>query len=191
MSIKYNGKLIAGKYKTQIVTDATESNKGLIRIATQEEINAGTDNTTAVTPKGLATKQNKLTAGTGIEILPDGTINNTQTSAEWGNIQGDIINQSDLIDKFDKKQDVISDLVTIREGASKGATALQSYTETDPIYTADKHKIATKQELTTGLSEKQDKLTAGKNIKISSENVISATIDLTYDEKNCRMVFGG
>ena len=77
MSIKYNGKLIAGKYKTQVVTDATEGNKGLIRIATLEEVNAGTDNTTAVTPKGLATKQNKLTEGTGIEILPDGTINNT------------------------------------------------------------------------------------------------------------------
>ena len=43
----------------------------------------------------------------------------------------------------------------------------------------------------TGIDGKQDKLTAGKNIKISSESVISATIDLTYDEKNCRMVFGG
>ena len=79
MSIKYNGKLIAGKYKTQVVTDATESNKGLIRIATQEEINTGTDNTTAVTPKDLATKQN-----------------------------------------------VIPDLDTIRQGANKGSTALQS-----------------------------------------------------------------
>ena len=79
MSIKYNGKLIAGKYKTQIVTDATESNKGLIRIATLEEVNTGTDNTTAVTPKDLVTKQN-----------------------------------------------VIPDLDTIRQGANKGSTALQS-----------------------------------------------------------------
>lgn len=30
------------------------------------------------------------------------------------------------------KQNVISDLDTIRSGASKGATALQSFTETDP-----------------------------------------------------------
>lgn len=30
------------------------------------------------------------------------------------------------------KQDSISDLATIRDGAAKGATALQSYTETDP-----------------------------------------------------------
>ena len=108
MSIKYNGKLIAGKYKTQVVTDATEGNKGLIRIATLEEVNAGTDNTTAVTPKGLATKQNKLTAGTGIEITEGNVINNTQTSAEWGNIQGDITSQNDLMNKLNTKQNKLT-----------------------------------------------------------------------------------
>ena len=36
----------------------------------------------------------------------------------------------------DSKQDAISDLDTIREGASKGAKALQSFTETDPIFSA-------------------------------------------------------
>ena len=68
------------------------------------------------------------------------------------------------------KQDKISDLDDIRSGAAKGATALQSYTETDPIYTADKPSIALKSEL----DGKQDKLTAGDNIKIV-DNVISAT----------------
>lgn len=34
------------------------------------------------------------------------------------------------------KQDIISDLSTIRSGASKGATALQSFTETDPVFSA-------------------------------------------------------
>lgn len=254
MSIKYNGKLIAGKYKTQVVTDATEGNKGLIRIATLEEVNAGTDNTTAVTPKGLATKQNVIPdldtirqgankGSTALQSIPDEYVTETELNAKGyltqstlpvgSNMQEGVVQvdgttitaedgiisavqqdltpyltkneamttyetvenamsvQEELQSSIDTKQDIISDLVTIREGASKGATALQSYTETDPIYTADKPKIATKQELTTGLSEKQDKLTAGKNIKISSENVISATIDLTYDEKNCRMVFGG
>lgn len=33
---------------------------------------------------------------------------------------------------IDSKQDTISDLATIRSGAALGATALQSYTETDP-----------------------------------------------------------
>ena len=32
------------------------------------------------------------------------------------------------------KQDVITDLDSIRSGAAKGATALQSYTETDPVF---------------------------------------------------------
>lgn len=34
------------------------------------------------------------------------------------------------------KQDKISDLETIRQGAAKGATALQSFTETDPVFSA-------------------------------------------------------
>lgn len=51
------------------------------------------------------------------------------------------------------KQDVITDLATIRSGASKGATALQSYTETDPVYTADKPNIALKSELPTTTSQ--------------------------------------
>lgn len=49
-----------------------------------------------------------------------------------------------------KKQDVISDLDVIRQGASKGATVLQ--TETDPIYTADKPNIALKSEIPTNVS---------------------------------------
>ena len=50
------------------------------------------------------------------------------------------------------KQNVITDLATIRSGASKGATALQSYTETDPVYIADKPNIALKSEIPTKVS---------------------------------------
>lgn len=57
---------------------------------------------------------------------------------------------------IDGKQDTISDLATIREGAAKGATALQSYTETDPVYTADKPSIALKSEI-PDISGKADK----------------------------------
>lgn len=45
------------------------------------------------------------------------------------------------------KQDTIPDLATIRTNAEKGATALQSYTETDPVYMADKPNIALKTEV--------------------------------------------
>lgn len=54
------------------------------------------------------------------------------------------------------KQDTIPDLISIRDGASKGATALQSYTESDPIYIADKPSIALKSEI-PDVSGKADK----------------------------------
>ena len=43
----------------------------------------------------------------------------------WGNIQGTLNNQTDLKTALDAKQDVISDLATIRSGAAKGATSVQ------------------------------------------------------------------
>jgi len=66
--------------------------------------------------------------GTGIDIEDnDGNIviSNTQTSAEWGNITGDIDNQYDLQQALAGKQNVIVDLDTIRSGAALGATSLQ------------------------------------------------------------------
>lgn len=70
------------------------------------------------------TKQDNLTsanAGDGISIV-DGIISNTRVSAEWGNIQGDILTQTDLQNALNAKQNTISDLATIRREAS---TALQ------------------------------------------------------------------
>lgn len=55
-------------------------------------------------PEDIEGKQDVLTAGTGIDIT-NNVISNTQTSAEWGNITGDIDDQSDL-------QDVLDDFVT-------------------------------------------------------------------------------
>ena len=46
-------------------------------------------------------------------------------SASWGTITGDISNQTDLKNALDAKQDTISDLQTIRDGAAAGATAYQ------------------------------------------------------------------
>lgn len=45
------------------------------------------------------------TAGEGISIV-DNVISNTQTSVEWGNIEGDIADQTDLIDLIDTKIDI-------------------------------------------------------------------------------------
>lgn len=68
MSIKYNNKVVAGKYKEQIIPFANTIDAGIAKIATQEEINEGIDNTSIVTPVYLAQKQDKLIAGDGINI---------------------------------------------------------------------------------------------------------------------------
>lgn len=44
---------------------------------------------------------------------------------EWGDIEGDIENQTDLMQALNGKQDIISDLSDIRSGAALGATAVQ------------------------------------------------------------------
>ena len=46
-------------------------------------------------------------------------------------------------DNWDSKQDSISDLETIRSGAALGATALQTYTETDPVFSESPAKNIT------------------------------------------------
>ena len=61
-----------------------------------------------------------------------------------------LINDSNFLTQHQDisgKQDVISDLAIIRNGASKGETALQSFTETDPVYLADKPYIALKSDI--------------------------------------------
>lgn len=85
MSIKYNNKTIAGNYKSQVTPSADTVNKGIIKIATEAEVTAGTSNTTAVTPLYLKKKQNVLTAGSGIKI-ENNTISCTQGGVELGTI---------------------------------------------------------------------------------------------------------
>ena len=72
--------------------------------------------------------------------------------SSWHKVSTGIASQaklSELNNLLSTKQDSISDLDAIREGARKGATALQSYTEIDPVYIADKPSLATKTELAT------------------------------------------
>ena len=89
-------------------------------LATKEELTTG-----------LSGKQNNLTA--------------SQLNAANSGITADKVI---IYDKYEtSKQDVITDLDAIRSGASLGATALQSYNETDPVYLADKPKLALKSEI--------------------------------------------
>ena len=114
-----------------------------------------------------------------------GTSLNELTTTVTG-IQNNKADKSAVESSLADKQDKIEDLETIRSGAAKGATALQSYTETDPTVPAHVKAITTanisswnaKQPAgdyatKTQLDTKQDKLTAGTNITIEG-NVISA-----------------
>lgn len=56
------------------IVDATTTDKGIIRIATQAEVNAGADNTTAVTPATLVAFYNAQESGAGYATtIGDGT----------------------------------------------------------------------------------------------------------------------
>ena len=98
----------------------------------------------------LEGKQEKLVAGENITI-----VGNVISSAGGGGGEGGggsidlsaYAKKEEVNAALEGKQDTISDLATIRSGAAKGATALQSYTETDPVYMADKPSLALKSEL--------------------------------------------
>ena len=64
-------------------------------------------NTNVVATKDdLEYKQDKLSAGEGISISEDNVISNTRISAEWGNIQGNIQDQTDLQNALSNKSTV-------------------------------------------------------------------------------------
>ena len=74
--------------------------------------------------------QTYTTDSSGIITLPD-----YPDEVAWGNIQGTLIDQTDLQNALNAKQDVISDLATIRSGAEAGATAIQPITLASELMT--------------------------------------------------------
>ena len=76
MSIIKNGKKIAGLYKTDLVTPATDTQAGIIKIATEEEVQSGISNNTAITPYQLANQspdKNLVIEYATNAIMPDYT----------------------------------------------------------------------------------------------------------------------
>jgi hypothetical protein len=85
---------------------------------------------------GIAIKDvdNKLQSLEGEEVIPISTGANEPEVVEVDTLK-EYINV-DIDTALEGKQDIISDLATIRSGAALGATALQSYTESDPTVPA-------------------------------------------------------
>ena len=106
--------------------------------------------------------------------IPDGSI--TQEK-----IESSVLNS---------KQDTIPDLDAIRQGAAKGSTALQS--ESDPVYLADKPKLALKVEI-PDVSGKVDKV-VGKGLS-SNDYTDADKLKLTglgnYDDTQMRKLIAG
>ena len=74
----------------------------------------------------------------GLITLPD-----YPDEVAWGNIQGTLSNQTDLKNALDAKQDVISDLATIRSGAEAGSTAVQPASLSEYAKTSELATVAT------------------------------------------------
>lgn len=139
---------------------------------------AGNDiQTTYATKSELPTATSQLTNDSGFITsvafpVTDVQVDGTSVVNANGVAEVDLSNYATtqaLTNGLAAKQDVISDLATIRSGAALGATAVQQ---------ADLAPYATTSAMNAALADKQDTLTAGTNVSISN-NVISAT-DTTY-----------
>lgn len=84
--------------------------------AKQDTLVAGTNIQIAADGKTISATDTTYTAGTGIDIT-NNVISNTQTSAEWGNITGDIEDQTDLQTALDLKANS-ADLATVATSGS-------------------------------------------------------------------------
>ena len=98
--------------------------------------------------------------------------------------------KEDVDAALEGKQDTIPDLDAIRQGAQKGSTALQS--ESDPVYLADKPKLALKVEI-PDVSGKVDKV-VGKGLS-SNDYTDADKLKLAglknYDDTQIRELIAG
>lgn len=138
----------------------------------------------------LEGKQEKLVAGDNITIVGN-VISSTGGGGGGGSVDlSAYAKKADVDAALEGKQDTISDLDTIRQGAAKGSTALQS--ESDPVYLADKPKLALKVEI-PDVSGKVDKVT-GKGLS-SNDYTDADKLKLTglenYDDTQVRELIAG
>ena len=112
------------KFKT--INGAQITGEGNIEVATKSELNAKQD-----VISDLETIRSGAAKGaTALQSVPSG-----YATEQWVNSQGFLKEHQDISNlatkqELNAKQDVISDLDTIRSGAAKGATALQSVPST-------------------------------------------------------------
>ena len=135
---------------------------------------------------GLATKQDKLIAGNGISI--EQNVISATGGGGGGSVDLSAYAKTEEVNAgLATKQDIIPDLKTIREGAAKGATALQS--ESDPVYTADKPNIALKTDLIVKVDKEEGK-GLSSNDYTDEEKAKLAGLE-NYDDTQIRTLIDG
>lgn len=137
----------------------------------------------------LEGKQEKLVAGDNITIVGN-VISSTGGGPGGSTDLSAYAKKADVEAALEGKQDTIPDLDAIRQGAAKGSTALQS--ESDPVYLADKPKLALKVEI-PDVSGKVDKV-VGKGLS-SNDYTDADKLKLTglenYDDTQIRELIAG
>lgn len=129
MSVRLGNKIIAGNYKSQVISSATTKQEGIIKLATENDI-TDLNTTKAVTPKllkdNLDTKQDILTAGSGISI-ENNTIINTKDTVDWGKINGNITSQKDLQDVLNTKVDTnyLNTQLSLKQDLLEGGNGIE------------------------------------------------------------------
>lgn len=187
-----NGNLTVQKNGVNIANfSANETTNVIANISVPTSVSELTNDANYVTSNqletGLNAKQDKLTAGTGIEITEENVINSTAVT-EWGEIQGELNNQEDLQNALNLKAN-ISSLANV---ATSGNYNDLSNKPTIPTTTSqltnnsgfitDANLTPLRTDITSLQNNKQNKLTAGNNIVIEND-VISAEVEVQGGEK--------
>ena len=196
MSIRYNNKKIAGTYKIKDIGEATTSEAGLIKIATQTDVTDGTNNTKAITPKLLNisnevitstynekldnlsadlntkltnldnTKQDVLTAGDNITISTENDITT--------------ISSKDTVYTAGEGIDITNNVISNTNTTSEWGKIIGDITSQNDLQDVLNTKVDVNY-LNTQLSLKQDVLVTGNGIEIDDNNTISGTTILFRD----------
>ena len=141
-----------------LVTDITINGESVTKENVGDKFGAIANTKYGLTPEQEEKLNNSVQiADYNADKEAQSTIDENQNSA----IEG-------LRSNIDGKQDKIDDLNTIREGAEKGATAIQN--ETDPVWTAEKVNYYNKVEVDTLVGEA--KSSANSAISIANEAMV-------------------
>ena len=122
-------------------------------------------------------KQNNLTAGVGIRI-DNNVISSMFSNVEWGNIQGNILDQEDLQEQFSTLQSTIESNISTTEGQLQGKIDSLQQQTTKQIGDLNTNLSTQIQEVQVNLDNTQQELSKEiSDTKTEIENTIQPKLD--------------